>query len=56
VEVDGDRRVNVKEVWDVHDCGFVINPALLHGQVHGALCIGMGEAVWEEVSSTRTEK
>ncbi|PLX44315.1 MAG: 4-hydroxybenzoyl-CoA reductase subunit alpha [Deltaproteobacteria bacterium] len=35
--------------WDVHDCGTVVNPRLLHGQVHGALSMGMGESVWEEV-------
>ena len=27
----------------------VINPALLHAQVHGALYMGMGESIWEEV-------
>ncbi|OAT85256.1 4-hydroxybenzoyl-CoA reductase subunit alpha [Desulfotomaculum copahuensis] len=42
-------EIDVKAVWDVHDCGTVINPALLHAQVHGALFMGMGEAVWEEV-------
>lgn len=51
-EVDIDEEtgeIDVKEVWDVHDCGMVINPALLHAQVHGALFMGMGESVWEEV-------
>ncbi|MCL6479084.1 MAG: 4-hydroxybenzoyl-CoA reductase subunit alpha, partial [Peptococcaceae bacterium] len=50
VEIDEETgEINVKEVWDVHDCGMVINPNLLHGQVHGSLYMGMGEAVWEEV-------
>ncbi|MFZ5646744.1 MAG: 4-hydroxybenzoyl-CoA reductase subunit alpha [Bacillota bacterium] len=50
VEIDEETgEIDVKEVWDVHDCGMVINPALLHGQVHGALFMGMGESVWEEV-------
>jgi len=50
VEIDGETgQIDVKEVWDVHDCGMVINPALLRGQVHGALFMGMGESVWEEV-------
>lgn len=50
VEVDEETgEIDVKEVWDVHDCGMVINPALLKGQVHGSLYMGMGEAVWEEV-------
>ncbi|MEW5922275.1 MAG: 4-hydroxybenzoyl-CoA reductase subunit alpha [Bacillota bacterium] len=50
VDIDEETgEIKVEEVWDVHDCGTVINPALLHGQVHGALFMGMGEAVWEEV-------
>ncbi|MCL6638608.1 MAG: 4-hydroxybenzoyl-CoA reductase subunit alpha [Firmicutes bacterium] len=50
VEIDEETgEVNVKEVWDVHDCGMVINPGLLKGQVHGSLFMGMGESVWEEV-------
>ncbi len=50
VEIDEETgEVTVLDVWDVHDCGTVINPRLLHGQVHGALAMGMGESVWEEV-------
>ncbi len=50
VQIDEETgEVEVKEVWDVHDCGKVINPGLLGGQVHGSLFMGMGESVWEEV-------
>lgn len=50
VEVDEETgEIHVVDVWDVHDCGTVINPALLEGQVHGALFMGMGETIWEEV-------
>jgi 4-hydroxybenzoyl-CoA reductase subunit alpha len=50
VQIDEETgEVQVVGVWDVHDCGTVINPRLLHGQVHGALVMGMGETVWEEV-------
>jgi 4-hydroxybenzoyl-CoA reductase subunit alpha len=50
VEIDEETgEVRVLGVWDVHDCGTVVNPRLLHGQVHGALVMGMGETVWEEV-------
>ncbi len=50
VDIDEETgEIKVEHVWDVHDCGTVINPALLHGQVHGALFMGVGEAVWEEV-------
>jgi 4-hydroxybenzoyl-CoA reductase subunit alpha len=50
VQIDEETgEVEVVGVWDVHDCGTVINPRLLHGQVHGALAMGMGETVWEQV-------
>ncbi|MHB1404668.1 MAG: 4-hydroxybenzoyl-CoA reductase subunit alpha [Desulfitobacteriaceae bacterium] len=50
VEIDEETgEVKILEAWDVHDCGKVINPALLHAQVHGAFYMGMGESVWEEV-------
>ncbi len=50
VEIDKETgEITVIGIWDVHDCGKVINPRLLHGQVHGALSMGVGESVWEEV-------
>jgi 4-hydroxybenzoyl-CoA reductase subunit alpha len=50
VEVDEETgEIRVIDVWDVHDCGTVINPALLEAQIHGALFMGMGESIWEEV-------
>jgi 4-hydroxybenzoyl-CoA reductase subunit alpha len=50
VEVDEETgQVAVTKVYDVHDCGTVVNPALLHAQVHGALFMGMGEAMYEEM-------
>jgi len=50
VEIDAETgEIKVAEVWDVHDCGMVINPSLLHAQVHGALFMGMGESIWEQV-------
>jgi 4-hydroxybenzoyl-CoA reductase subunit alpha len=50
VQIDAETgEIKVLGIWDVHDCGKVINPRLLHGQVHGALFMGMGESVWEEV-------
>ncbi len=50
-EVDVDEETGqctVTNVTDVHDCGTVVNPQLLHAQVHGALFMGMGEAMYEE--------
>ena len=33
----------------VDDCGVVINPAIVDGQVHGGVAFGIGEALFEEV-------
>jgi carbon-monoxide dehydrogenase large subunit len=33
----------------VDDCGKVINPMLVDGQVHGGIAQSMGQALWEEV-------
>jgi 2-furoyl-CoA dehydrogenase large subunit len=32
----------------VHDCGFVINPTIVEGQVHGGVAHGIGGGLWEE--------
>lgn len=42
-------EIKMLNAWDVHDCGQVVNPGLLHAQVHGAFYMGMGESIWEEV-------
>jgi 4-hydroxybenzoyl-CoA reductase alpha subunit len=50
VQIDEETgQIVVKDAWDIHDCGTVINPALVEGQVHGGLYMGIGEAIWEEV-------
>ncbi|MDE3075561.1 MAG: 4-hydroxybenzoyl-CoA reductase subunit alpha [Chloroflexota bacterium] len=50
VKVDEETGyVDVTDVWDVHDCGTPINPQLLHAQVEGALFMGMGEAMYEQL-------
>ncbi|MDH6581514.1 carbon-monoxide dehydrogenase large subunit [Streptomyces sp. SAI-133] len=35
----------------VHDCGRVINPTLVEGQMHGAMAMGAGLALFEEILS-----
>ena len=50
LEVDEETgEISLHGAWDVHDSGTVINPALVEGQVHGGLYMGIGEAIWEEV-------
>ena len=42
-------RITVKEAWNVHDSGRIINPKLATGQVHGGLGMGLGWALYEEM-------
>jgi carbon-monoxide dehydrogenase large subunit len=51
VEVDrGTGQVRYLRYAAVHDCGRVINPQLLAGQVHGAIAQGLGPALAEAMS------
>ena len=50
VEVDADTgRVTVRRYVVVEDCGPVINPMIVEGQIHGAVAQGIGEALGEEL-------
>ncbi len=40
-------RVSVEGYWVVHDCGRIINPMIVDGQVHGGVAQGLGEALME---------
>ncbi|MQA04606.1 MAG: molybdopterin-dependent oxidoreductase [Streptosporangiales bacterium] len=41
-------EITLEKVSTVHDAGTVLHPALLEGQVHGALAHGLGGALYEE--------
>jgi len=50
VSVDPDTgRVRLLRVVAVDDCGVVLNPLLVEGQVHGAIAQGVGQALYEHV-------
>ena len=50
VVVDTDTGVvRVRDYYTVDDCGRVINPMVVHGQVHGGLAQGIGQALLEQV-------
>jgi len=50
VEVDpATGRVTVRRYALVEDCGRVINPLIVEGQIHGAVAQGIGEALLESV-------
>jgi len=50
VEVDAETgRVTVGKYVVVEDCGRVLNPLIVEGQVHGAVAQGIGEALFESL-------
>jgi CO/xanthine dehydrogenase Mo-binding subunit len=50
VEVDPDTmQVEIKKYVVVHDCGKVINPLILDGQIHGGVAQGIGNAFYEQL-------
>jgi 4-hydroxybenzoyl-CoA reductase subunit alpha len=50
VEVDLETgRVRIDRFTDYHDCGTPINPMAVHGQVEGAIVMGAGETLMEDV-------
>ena len=50
VEVDAETgRVTVRRYVVVEDCGPVINPVIVEGQIHGAVAQGIGEALGERL-------
>src|SRR5207249_3999492 len=42
--------VRLLRVVAVDDCGRVINPLLVEGQIHGGLAQGIGQALWEHMA------
>jgi carbon-monoxide dehydrogenase large subunit len=50
VEVDSETgTVHIRRYVAVDDCGNMINPAIVQGQVHGGIAHGIGNALLEEV-------
>jgi len=50
VEIDRETgEIDFQRYIAVDDCGKVINPMLVHGQVHGGIVQSIGQALYEEV-------
>jgi CO/xanthine dehydrogenase Mo-binding subunit len=50
VEVDPETAmVAIKRYVVVHDCGTIINPMLVDGQIHGGVAHGIGNAFYERL-------
>jgi CO/xanthine dehydrogenase Mo-binding subunit len=51
VEVDRDTAtLTIRRYVVVHDCGMVINPLLVDGQIHGGVAMGIGQAFFERLA------
>jgi aerobic carbon-monoxide dehydrogenase large subunit len=49
IEVDPETgSVDIKRYTSIDDVGRCINPLIVHGQTHGAIAQGVGQALWEE--------
>jgi len=50
VEVDPETMlVEVKRFVIAHDCGTVLNPLIVDGQVHGGVSMGIGQSFYEQL-------
>jgi aerobic carbon-monoxide dehydrogenase large subunit len=50
VKVDAETgEISLQRYIAVDDCGKVINPMIVEGQVHGGIAQGVGQALWEGV-------
>jgi carbon-monoxide dehydrogenase large subunit len=51
VDIDrGTGEVKVRRFVAVDDCGNIINPMIVDGQIHGGLTMGLAPALFEEIS------
>lgn len=42
-------QVKVLKMYDVHDIGYPINPASVHGQIEGSIVMGLGYTLYEDL-------
>jgi CO/xanthine dehydrogenase Mo-binding subunit len=51
IEVDPETmQIKIQKYLVVHDCGRVINPLILDGQIHGGVAQGIGNAFYERLA------
>ena len=51
LEVDPETlQIHIQKYLVVHDCGRVINPLILDGQIHGGVAQGIGNAFYERLA------
>ncbi len=48
-DIDGETgQIKIRRYVAVDDCGNMLNPLLVDGQVHGGVAQGLGQALWEQ--------
>ncbi len=51
VDLDkGTGQVNIRRFVAVDDCGTIINPMIVEGQIHGGLNMGLAPALYEQIT------
>ena len=51
VDIDkGTGRVNVRRFVAIDDCGNIINPMIVDGQIHGGLNMGLAPSLYEQIT------
>src|SRR5947207_7436745 len=51
VDIDkGTGEIKIRRFVAVDDCGNIINPMIVEGQIHGGLTMGLAPAMYEEIS------
>jgi carbon-monoxide dehydrogenase large subunit len=51
VEVDPETMlVDIKRLVIAHDCGTVLNPMIVEGQIHGGMSMGIGNSFYEKLA------
>ena len=41
--------LRLRELYGADDCGTIVNPMIVEGQVHGGMAQGVGQALMEEI-------
>jgi carbon-monoxide dehydrogenase large subunit len=50
IEVDSETMmINIKKYITVEDCGTVLNPLILDGQIHGGVALGIANSYYEQL-------
>ena len=57
VEVDGETgKITIERYTAVDDCGNVVNPMIVEGQVHGGIAQSIAQALYEETVYDETAR